>query len=205
VNRLALLVRRYGDGTGIVETPAARARLLAAYLESTADLMESGAACPAGVEKTAEQIEAAFRAFIQIPDERQARLRLVQAIADAAELEADVHTYLAPEVLAALRTGATTEAARVRASIAREQYAFFFPALAMKLERELLAKAVTAWKQEAGRPPKAASGGSKWDIMNDLGMSIGIPDVSPDTIQREWRRFSSQNRTGKGGVKVPSI
>lgn len=124
-------------------------------------------------------VERVWLAFHGLGDERHKRLALVGAIEEA-------------HLVGGRRGGGDELAVPAdfdRARFAVAQFALFYPELARGLDREQVAIAIGVWNRPAGRPPRGVS--SKWSVINQIAVAIGLPHVEPRSIQRDWERYGA--------------
>jgi hypothetical protein len=124
------------------------------------------------------RINAAWRAFFGLTEERHKRLALIEAIQAACEDDR-----------------VSGSAAAERAEIARALYASNFPETASQLDGKRLERVVTLWSKKAGRRTGA---GSKWDAIADLMADAGIGGGTVTSIRREWTRFAHEVKAAGG-------
>lgn len=186
--------------------PAARARLLAEKLLSTADLLEkqdeaiSNKVGPelraALLNSTSQQIFKAWLAFHGLDEKRHERLTLIEAIKTASTILGQLDDVLP-------RGDVDDGRIAVVADLARTFYALNFPMRAAKIDDSLLVNAILAWPNEAGRPKPGEIG--KWAAINILAKAAGLPAAAPRTIQREWLRHAHELELGNPWGEKPPI
>ncbi|MFO0675296.1 MAG: hypothetical protein U0169_02100 [Polyangiaceae bacterium] len=166
---------------------AHRARLLAGLLVEHAVLLERldqeagvvGPVLRAAIERSlpgTERINAAWRAFFGLTEERHKRLALIESIEAACEDE---------------RVMASHSTAAERTDVAKSLYALNFPEAASQLDGKKLERAVTLWSRKAGRRPGKVS---KWSAIADLMADAGLGGGTVASIRREWTRFADEVR-----------
>jgi hypothetical protein len=169
---------------------ARRARLLAVKLETVAEQLERVHRDPESNEELSvasdllpisTRVNAAWRAFHGLTEDRHRRLALIEAIRLVSE--GTLNVTPAPGSTAHLRTGA---------ELARNLYSREFPDMAAKLDIQKLEVALQAWSNPRGRPRRGRASTPKWQAIKEAAMSAGSEATSPDSIQREWEKYGHE-------------
>ncbi len=196
--------------------PVRRARLLASYLDAAAEVMDQcprtalGLAIMNELPMTA-RVNDAWRAFLGLSEDRHRRLALIECIETVAKAKLaltqgkELRGIIAPNLLKAglLRVGEALGTTAPLATLARDFYAVSFPELARKLDVTMLEKAIVAWGNPGGRPARGTTNIPKWVAINNVAVSAGLPNVAPDSIEREWLKFAEEVRAMQRPEPIP--
>ena len=176
------------DPRQAITRPGTRAMILATALLEIALVLDGldpehnlGPVLRAAVESrlpVTPRINAAWRAYFNLTEERHKRLALIEAIKSVCEDTT-------------LGSSTVTE----KADIAKAYYSADFPEAARQLEQKQLELVVGLWRTKAGR---RAGKTSKWPAIADSMKSADLGGGSATSIRREWSRYADEVKAAGG-------